>query len=251
MRALGHVGRALAHSWGVVALLVVWQLWVSVNGFNSIVMPRPAEVLADLVGHPGAYLPPLASTLGLAALGLALGMALGTLFAVLTWSSALLSGMLTPAALVVRSVPVVAMIPVIARLLGYGESTVLAVAVVISFFPAFVLVASGLRAVPPGSADVFTVLGARRWSRLRRLALPSAVPNLLVALRISAANCVLAALVAEFLMGTDGLGYLFQQTRNDLNMERAWGAALVATVVSVSAFLAAEHLERRGNARWR
>lgn len=251
MIALRPVGRALARSWGVLLLIAAWQLWVSANGYNSIVMPRPTEVLGDLVGHPSAYLGPFASTVSNAAVGLVLGMLLGTLVAVLAWWSALLAGMLTPAALVMRSVPIVAMIPVIARLLGYGESTVLAVAVLISFFPAFVLVASGLRALPPGSEDVFMVLGARKAGRLWRLALPAAAPNLLVALRISAANCVLAALVAEFLMGTDGLGYLFQQTRNDLNMERAWGAALIATLLSVVLFLGAQRLERWGHARWR
>ena len=61
------------------------------------------------------------------------------------------------------SVPVVALIPVIARLLGYDTSTVLAIVVIITFFPSFVFASSGLRSPPPGSEDLFRVLGACAW----------------------------------------------------------------------------------------
>jgi NitT/TauT family transport system permease protein len=107
-----------------------------------------------------------------------------------------------------------------------------------------VLFASGLRALPAGTADVFRALGAGRVARLRLLVLPSAVPNLLVALRISSANCILAALVAEYLMGTSGLGRLFAASESRFDTAAAWAACLVATIVSVAAFLASRRLER-------
>jgi ABC-type nitrate/sulfonate/bicarbonate transport system permease component len=100
-----------------------------------------------------------------------------------------------------------------------------------------------LRALPPGTADVFAVLGAGKLARLRLLVLPSAVPNLLVALRISSANCILAALVAEFLMGTSGLGRLFATAESAFASAAAWSACLVATLVSVAAYLACRRLE--------
>jgi len=117
--------------------------------------------------------------------------------------------------------------------------------VLITFFPTFVLVASGLRALPPGTRDVFTVLGANRLTLLRLLVIPSAVPSLLTALRISSANCILAALVAEYLMGTAGLGRLFATSESRFDTAAAWAACLVATTVSVAAFLGSRRLERR------
>ena len=50
------------------------------------------------------------------------------------------------------------------------------------------------------------MLGAGTWVRLFRLALPAALPNWMVAVRITAGHAVLAAMVAEYLMGTAGLG---------------------------------------------
>jgi NitT/TauT family transport system permease protein len=101
-----------------------------------------------------------------------------------------------------------------------------------------------LRRTPPGAGELFGVLGSSRWQRLMLLALPSAFPNMLTALRIAAANSVLAALVAEFLMGQTGLGNMLADAQSQLLTAQAWSASFVATVVSVAAFAAARAIER-------
>lgn len=242
--------RALRHSWGVLVLLLAWQLWVSLAGLDVIVMPGPLVVLRDLAAAPEVYLAATAQTVLLAIIGLVLGMAFGTALAVLCWLSRLLAGLLTPLGIVFASVPVVALIPVLARIFGYDQRTVVVIVVIISFFPAFVFTGAGLRALPPGSDDLFRVLGAGTFRRLRLLAAPAAFPDWAVALRIAGANAVLAAMVAEFLMGTGGLGHLFHAARTDLAMERALGASAVATVVSVLGFLAASRVERAAREGW-
>lgn len=245
------VRTAISRYWGVAAILVAWQLWVSLWGVNAIVMPQPLAVLGDIMTNPGIYLQNGGQTLLLAALGLALGMALGTLVAVLAWTSRLLSGILIPLGLVFSSVPVVALIPVLARIFGYDVKTVLAIVVVISFFPAFVFTSAGLKSLPPGSGDLFQVLGASRWRRFVHLVLPAAVPNWMIALRLAAPPAVLSAMVAEFLMGTSGLGYLFRESANDFDTSRAFGTSVVATVISVICFTTASIAERHVNERWR
>jgi NitT/TauT family transport system permease protein len=237
--------------WGVLLIVAAWEAWVLTSGFNSIVIARPAEVLHDVIGHPELYLPNGAHTLGIAMLGLALGMAVGTGAAIAAWASALLGGLLAPLTLVFSSIPVVAVIPIIARLLGYDTSTVLAVVVIISFFPSFVFTSSGLRALPPGSADLFRALGAGRWKTLWRLALPAALPNWMIALRGAAPQAVMAATLAEFLMGSAGLGQIFHQAKDELDMARALGASAVVAVIAVVVFLLASAAERQVRVHWR
>jgi ABC-type nitrate/sulfonate/bicarbonate transport system permease component len=168
--------RADSLLWTIVGLLVVWQVWVSLAHVEALVAPTPAAVVGDIIKNPGIYISSTVVTLWIAVVGLVLGMLLGALLALLAYFSPLLSGLVTPLAMVVRTVPVVAIIPVIARMLGYGQNTLVGVAIVISFFPSFVLLSSGLRDLPAGSSDLFAVLGAGRLTRLVRLALPSAVP---------------------------------------------------------------------------
>ncbi|WP_073133149.1 ABC transporter permease [Muricoccus roseus] len=243
--------RFFRSSWGILAILLFWQLWVGLSGVNSIVLPSPMGMLRSLAADPALYLSSTAQTVALAALGLVLGVALGTGLAVLTWFSRFLAGLLTPLGIIFASVPVVALIPVLARIFGYDMRTVLAIVVIICFFPAFVFTGAGLRALPPGSADLFRVLGASTWRRLVLLALPAAVPDWAVALRLAAANSILAAMVAEFLMGTSGLGYLFASARSDFDMEKALGASAIATVISVLSFLLASRFEGWAGRNWR
>jgi putative hydroxymethylpyrimidine transport system permease protein len=244
-------GRVLGRWWAVLALLVIWQLWVTLTGFNRIVLPTPFDVAADLVTNPGAYAGDTARTFGLALFGVVVGMALGFAVSVATWASSLVAGAVSPLVLMLRSIPIVAVIPVVARLVGYGNKIVPIVTIMLAFFPAYVMTSSGLRSASPTSLDLMTSLGASRWTALRRLLVPTAVPSVLVALRLCASSAVLAAMVAEFLAGTNGLGRLFSTTRVRFETERAWGAALIATALSVLLFQVALRIERWGRHRFR
>ena len=233
-------------AWPVLLLLAGWQAWIVAAHVPPIVAPAPAAVLAELTSDPTLYLGAAAATVGVALVGLVVGTLLGIALAVVIWLTPFAAGAMTFPALLVQSTPLVALLPVIARLLGYGEQTVAAAAIAITFLPTFVLVGSGLRATPPGAEQLFAALGSSRIARLLRLALPSAVPSILVAIRIAAANSILAALIAEYLIGTFGLGRLFADAQSQFLTPRAWAASLVATALSVAAYAAARRLERLG-----
>jgi ABC-type nitrate/sulfonate/bicarbonate transport system permease component len=237
--------RLISRLWGVIAVLLAWQAWVSLARLNAIVMPSPVAVALALVRDPLPFLGAGLHTLGLAVAGLIAGMACGTTLAVLCWSSRLLDGLLTPIGVLSASVPVVSLIPVIARLLGYGIGTEIAIVTIICFLPAFVFTGAGMRALPPGAADLFGVLGARRRTLLWRLALPAALPSWMVALRLAAPEAVLAAMVAEFLMGTEGLGQMFRDARDRFDMDTALGLSAIAATAAIAAFLSAQAAEAR------
>ncbi|WP_156760804.1 ABC transporter permease [Microbacterium karelineae] len=249
MMRLRAFGAGILHLWPIALVIVAWDLWVVVNGYTSTVAPRPWLVFEDVVTSVGAYVPSAAYTIVVALIGLVGGTLVGFCAAVVVWSSAALAGVVTPAALVIRSVPITALIPIIARIVGYGDPAVVASTVLICFFPAFVFTLSGLAAIPDSSRDLFRVLGAGRAQLLVRLGVLYALPNLMVSVRITAPTAVLAAMLAEFLMGASGLGAMFSTSRSYSDMERAWGTAVVATVVSVLVFVGARALERRVVAR--
>jgi NitT/TauT family transport system permease protein len=243
---LPRTARFAALAWPAVLILAAWETWIVAARVPAIVAPSPAAVLTELGRDPLLYVHAAASTAGVALAGLVLGTLLGTALAVAIWLTPFAAGAMTFPALLVQSTPLIATLPVIARLLGYGEQTVVAAAVIVTFLPTFVLVGAGLRASPPGAEGVFTALGANRGTRLFLLALPAAVPSVLVAIRIAAANSFLAALVAEYLIGQSGLGRLFADAQSQFLTSRSWSASLVATVLSVAAYAAARRLEVYG-----
>jgi NitT/TauT family transport system permease protein len=124
------------------------------------------------------------------------------------------------------------------------------VAALISFFPVLVFTTTGLRSTPAGSDDMFVVFGARRWQRFRHLAVPSAVPRLLVALRLSVVAAVVGAMLAQWIMGTSGLGYRLVVAQVSFRTSEAWGASFVAILLSVALYSAVSALCRVAQSRF-
>jgi ABC-type nitrate/sulfonate/bicarbonate transport system permease component len=227
----------------VVVVVGAWAAWAELGDVEEVVVPPPIDVARDLVSNPSVYLDALASTLLLAAIGLAGGIACGATMAALAWRSRLLSAVISPTAVFAHSVPIVALIPVVARVLGFNNLTVVVIVVIMSFFPSFVFIGAGLRAVSPASSDLFAVLGATPRQRLWRLAAPSAVPGAVAALRIAATASLIIAVVVESIIGTAGLGRMFMESYLNLRLERAWGVALLIIVLSIAVFGLTSRLE--------
>jgi ABC-type nitrate/sulfonate/bicarbonate transport system permease component len=245
------IRRAFSENWALILLFAGWQAWVMANDYNSIVIVSPAVVVRDIVSHPSTYAWPALWTLTFALTGLAGGMACGVLLAIACWRSPLFSGMLSPSALLLSSTPVVCLIPLLARIFGYHNKTEFITVVIMTFFPCFIYASSGLNKLPPMASELFTVLAAKTSARLRYLALPAAVPNLAIAMRVGAAYSVLVTVVAEYLMQTGGLGNMFALTSQAFQTGRALGASLVAMALSVGLYSASSALEGRIQAYYR
>lgn len=249
--SLSRAGALLAAVAVPLILVVAWQLWILLAAVPLLVAPPPLGVLEALVSDVGELAGAAAlttvSAIGGLLIGALLGLGLAILITLVPWISAILS----PLALLIPTVPIVVFIPILGAILGYGMPTVLAACVLMAFFPIYVLALSGLRARPAGSDDLFTIYAAGRGARLMRLALPSAVPSLMVAIRLAAANSFLIAISAEWLMGQGGLGRVFSERRVVLDTSGSWAAVLVAIALSVIAYGAVLWLEKTLTARWR
>ena len=245
MTLLRRIAGWLRKSWAVLTLLTLWQLWVSTTDLNTIVVVSPFSVARDILLHAPVYLVPALWTSAFALAGLALGMIAGLALAIACWSSRLLSGLLQPAALLLTATPVVCLIPLLARLFGYQARTELITVTIMTFFPSFVYAGAGLIRLPPRSAELFQTLHASRAKHLLLLALPAAVPNLAVALRVGTAYSILVTVVAEFLMQTGGLGDMFAVTMQQFNLHRAFGASIIAMALSTALYEAGTALEHR------
>ena len=244
------MGRVLRETWEIVVLLVAWQVWVTTSSYNPMIVVGPMPVMRDVLGHPGLYLQPAMWTLGFALAGLALGMGAGVMLAVIGWSSEMFGGLMQPAALLVSATPVVCLIPLLARIFGYESRTELVTVAVMTFFPCYVYAGAGLRRAPARSKEMFAAMGASRARELRYLALPAALPEIAIALRVGAAYSVLVTVVAEYLMQTGGLGEMFAVTMQQFRLARALGTSLIAIALSVTLYSLAGVVERRSAERW-
>lgn len=243
--------RVLNQWWAVALAVVLWQAAVLVFQINPFLIPGPIAIFQEVFSRPSDFVLPLLSTLRTASIGLVLGVVGGYVLASLSWLLPIFSATITPLALVVRSVPFVALIPVLTRILGYSEQTAWIISALVCFFPTFVLVGTGLRDIPPNSDDLFSAFGASRRSRFVRLAAPASLVALATSVRIAASSSIAAALIAEFLMGVPGLADVISDSLDRLDMTSVWAASFCAIVISIAAYLGASRIEDHVVARVR
>ena len=241
VRRFGAVAR---YGWLPIALVALWQWEVYASGLPALLLPAPTDVLNELARDWHGYLADLLSTLAVAIGGTGLGLLVGYAAALLSALSGILRGVLSPSLIVLRSVPLIAMIPVLARILGYGQLTVVVATAVMAFFPGFVFTAAALAAVPPAARELLAALGVGRLVMMRRLQLPYSLPGLVAGARLSAATCMLAALTAEFLVSGGGLGDRLARDQAYLSARGSWAVFLLAMTVSALLYLALAPIER-------
>ncbi|HRD99963.1 MAG TPA: ABC transporter permease subunit, partial [Ilumatobacteraceae bacterium] len=80
---------------------------------------------------------------------------------------------------------------------GGSMTARLFVCVMISFFPIVTNALFGMKSVERSQHDLFTLRDASRWTRLIKLQLPSALPNIFTGFRISAGLSIIGAVVGE------------------------------------------------------
>ncbi|TGD85455.1 ABC transporter permease subunit [Mycolicibacterium sp. CH28] len=233
-KAVGRAARvALDALWPLALLLLAWWLWVRLANLPPAVAPDPTDVLAYIAHQPRSFAADAWHTIEVVVGGMVLGVVAGALLATVSWFSPAARAMISGPALLTQCLPVAVISPILARVFGYSTATIVIITALIAFFPVLVFTTSGLLAVPPGSSDLFTVLGARRWQRFIRLAAPAALPRTLVSLRLSIVAAVAGAMLAQWIMGTDGLGYRLIVAQSSYRTAEAWACSAVSIALSV------------------
>jgi NitT/TauT family transport system permease protein len=185
-----------------------------------------------------------ASTLLSALTGLSVGALLGTLVAFVAHLIRPMRRGLDRLAVMINAVPAVALGPILIVTVGrdWTPSTLSSIPV---FFLTFVTVSSGLRSVNPRLNDVFSTLGAGRFSRLIHLELPAAIPSFLAGLRVSVSAAIVGAIVGEWFGSSTGLGIIILNTMLNFQIPLMWAAVVFAVMASLIAYGVIGSLERR------
>jgi ABC-type nitrate/sulfonate/bicarbonate transport system permease component len=234
------VGRSLLTF--VLTLVVVIALWVAVIelfGISSYVAKGPQDVWAYLVTdedageHRSLLMAELGVSLADAFIGFVAGLVVALLGATAFRLSRGVEQALMPIAMLLRSVPLIAMAPLIILIFGRDVATVAVVAGIVVLFPALVNMVFGLHSASPEMLDVVAVYGGNPWTALRKVALPASLPSFFAAVRISVPGALTGALLAEWLATGDGIGSAIQTAYSQVQFSLVWSAVVVVTAVSL------------------
>jgi len=227
-----------------LALIVIWQLGVSVFHIPPFIAPAPSAVAATLYDKAGMLLANLAPTAFEAFSGFLIGNALAVLSATAFVHSRPTEEAFFPIAVMFHTIPVMAYAPILVLLLGNGLEAKVAIAALICFFPTLVNMTRGLRAVSAQQLELMRILSASPTEVFFKLRLKSSLPYLFSALKIAAATSVIGAIVGEWIGATTGIGALIIQATYNFDSPLLYATIVVGSLFSAAFFGAVSWLER-------
>jgi NitT/TauT family transport system permease protein len=230
----------------LILMIAAWHAYVVGAGVSAFILPPPADVwaaLADLLATPATWRhveitveQTLAGFMVAVAGGVLTGIAVGKL----RW----LERTLSPFIVASQVVPKVALVPLFIVWFGFGSTSKIVIAAVIAYFPIFTDAVLGVKSIDAGHRDVMTSLNATAWQRFTRLDLPSCAPYILSGMEVGMVLAIIGCVVAQFLGGNSGLGYLLVAKMNAYQTDALFAVIALLTLVGL-AFYAAVGIVRR------
>jgi NitT/TauT family transport system permease protein len=241
----------------LVLVLGVWNAfsYILLRPSQRFLLPPPHKVvqvgLLDS-GNLTEILHGLWSTTQVAIVGLVIAIVLGMVLAVAMSQAPWVERSIYPYAVVLQTIPIIALVPLIGFWFEFNFRSRVIVCVLISLFPIITNTLFGLKSADRQLHDLFTLHGASRSTRLRKLMLPAALPAIFTGFRISAGLSVIGAIVGDFFFrqGEPGIGRLIDVYRNRLQSEQLFTAIFASSLLGLVVFWGFGFLANRVLRSW-
>ena len=245
-RHRGHRGPGPAISLGL-AILATWWAVTRAGLILPVFLPGPADVARRLwLGVSRADLLEYARvTLTEAALGCLAAAALSLPLAWALFHWRLFTRAVLPYVAASQAVPAVAIAPLLVVWIGYGTVPIVALCVLMVFFPITVTVLLGLRGLDTDVIDAARLDGAHGASMVVHMELPMALPAILSGLRTGFTLSVTGAVIGEMIMGGRGLGMVLASQRQSVDTTGLFSTIVILCVMATTIHWCLHELERR------
>jgi NitT/TauT family transport system permease protein len=223
-------------------LLIVWQVYVTVNNVPHYILPSPIRIAVAMATDWPILVAALIVTLKITFSALAIALVGGVALAIIMAQSRWIELALYPYAVILQVTPIIAIAPLILIYAPTTQSAILICAWIVAFFPILSNTTQGLRSTDHNLLNLFELYGAGRWRTLILLKLPNALPYFLAGLRIAGGLALIAAVVAEFAAGSAGAGaglaFRLLESQYRLNIPRLFAALVLLSATGILIFFA-------------
>ncbi len=226
--------------------LVVWEVAAAREMIDPLFFSSPSRVLEAA----REYLPSPEFREDLRASGHALGVGFGLSLLIgipvgllMGWYR-VVDSLLDPFVALGNSMPRIALTPLLILWFGIGIGAKVVLIILISVFPLIVNVASAARTIDQDILRVAWSFNARDWQIFRTVLLPATVPGIIAGVRIALAYSLIGVIVGEFLVSTEGLGYMMKTASSRFQTDLVMAGVMVVSVFGVVLTSAIRRIER-------
>jgi sulfonate transport system permease protein len=240
-----------------VLLVALWQLLSATGVLPASKLVSPVSIVHTaytLITTNNPAYGTLQYSLAVSAerwgIGFSLGIVIAVLLATLTGLSRVAEVTADPIVQVLRSIPLLGILPLFIVWFGIGELPKDLIVLLGAFFPMYINTFAGIRSVDPKLGELGRVLGLPRWGLIRHIVLPGALPQVFAGLRLAVVGSLLALVVGEQINANAGLGFMINQAESFLQNSIIMVALIVYAILGLLADWIVRIIERRALA-WR
>jgi len=230
----------------LTSFLLAWEVVAYVQLLPSSILPPFSHVLARFLysAIDVSFLGMLAATVGSLALGIALAFCVAVPLGLVAGLRQGLDSTITPLLIMFGALPDLALLPILLRWIGPNQMLVVAMAALVAFFPIFLTLREGTRAIPAEYFYVSRSFGSGHWETFTKVVMPAVVPSTVTGLRLANELVWEVVLGVEIIAHVAGLGTFIDAAAASGAMESAFaGIMAVGFLVLFVDQLVFRHLE--------
>ena len=231
----------------LAVILLLWQVICSAFQVSEFIFPSPLRIVEQAWEHRWTFLGHAWHTFWVTMVGFGIAIIIGALLGFLMGSFRLAYGAMYQMT-GFNALPKAAFVPLLVVWFGIGAGPAILTAVLISFFPIMVNIATGRATLEPELEDVLRVLGARRWDVLTKIGLPRSMPYFYASLKVAITLAFVGTTVSEMTAANEGIGYLLISAGSSMQMGLAFAGLVVVGLMAMAMYELFSVIEKRTTA---
>lgn len=243
-------------SWGtqvlrVAVFAVILGLWQLAGGrwVPDYISSSPSQVAVTLwhlvAGDTPGLWGDITTTAEELLVGYALGLVGGVAVGLLLGYWRVGAVVFNPLIAAINGIPKIALAPLFLIWFGIGIDSKVAIASMSVFFVMFYNCYMGVVTMQQELVNVLRVMGANRWTVIRRVTLPQITVPLLAGMKASVPFAMIGVIVGEFIAAQRGVGYLIDTATQNFDSATVFAGIVVLMIMMIIGMMLIALVEKR------
>jgi ABC-type nitrate/sulfonate/bicarbonate transport system permease component len=234
----------------ILAGLLIWEIAGRATS-RAFMVPFSETLLRlwQLIVH-GNFISQVAESAELFCTGFALALIVGAPVGLLFARVRVLRIGIEPYLMILYATPMVALIPFILSMMGFGFAPKVLVVFLFSVFPVLYNTVEGARSIKPELIEVAKSYRSSEWSLWREVMLPYTLPYMMTGVRQAIGRALVGMIAAEFFLSATGLGQLIMGASQDFDTAGVFASIFVIGLIGIGLTRLGLKIEQHF-ARWR
>lgn len=233
---------------GLICFVALWHLVTVILRLPNYLLPPPLEVWRAFAVNIDQILANSIITLQEVLIGFIIANVLSVSIAIAVGFFPRLEGGAVATAVVMKTLPIIALAPLLVLWFGPDIWSKIAAVVVICFFPSLVNVLRGIKSLDASARDLILLYSPTKLQIVRYFILPGVRPYLYSALKVSSSLAVVGALVGEFISANQGLGFMIISGYYSMDVPLVFAVLVVTSAIGLLMYGLIHMLESRHQA---